>query len=796
MALLALLMSPQLALADAVQQFKFADDSYFINVILKGILGNVINPGADGAGSVITGPGTLGEIFRTFNLGVAFFGSVIVVFVTVVGVLQSGNDGEFLGRKWSSMWVPIRFATGSALMLPLSASGYSYCQAIVLWIASQGIGFADTLWSTVVSNLVVKNGIQLTKGVDTLGIVRTVAMAEVCSAFVNAMNQSIASESGTTAPDSISLRTMDTPGTIYNGYLRSVKWDWTRSDSSSTVGNKESTCGSLSYSVNMSANALSDPYEGVRNSMANYHLKTIQKMAQDDFRPLAMTIANKYAARSGQGVESSYNPASDLQTMAALIASNADVYNQGLSIEVTRALAASSYKTETTPDTKDMTKYGFAMAGMWYIELLKVHNTARYALNTPELGIVNLDSLKYEPSLVKIADAWRQASSVLMSTKDGAAGYTSAVQTGTSSGSSFASNSSPATIRTTTTNFKISTSDIIDKGLVNGFFVMVASWLRETVFGVGQFSNGTSNNVWSNNGVNSNFQKTSRDPNVSTILQLKDKGDSILDAAAILMLIDVGAKVSSGVIEGATHGVTGKVLEAGADIATGGTSKFALIATYVLEKLSGYIVGAASAMFLLGLMLSVFIPMMPYVMWVGAIVGLVILILEGLVAIMLWAVMMMHPSGEGITSDYNRQGMNMLLAVFMRPALLLMGLVLGIFMVEPLVMFVNDTFKIVMTSVQANTFTGLFSIVAFIAIYVSLVLMIVDKSFAMIHLIPDRVLTWIGGQGALTGDEREAGHKGHQMISTAGGALSSVMMGKSMGSAMNKGPKRPTVKPK
>lgn len=66
-------------------------------------------------------------------------------------------------------------------------------------------------------------------------------------------------------------------------------------------------------------------------------------------------------------------------------------------------------------------------------------------------------------------------------------------------------------------------------------------------------------------------------------------------------------------------------------------------------------------------------------------------------------------------------------------------------------MLVNDTFSIVMASVQSNTLTGVRSTVAFISIYVSLILMIVEKSFGLIHLVPDRVLNLIGGPGALTG---------------------------------------------
>lgn len=126
-----------------------------------------------------------------------------------------------------------------------------------------------------------------------------------------------------------------------------------------------------------------------------------------------------------------------------------------------------------------------------------------------------------------------------------------------------------------------------------------------------------------------------------------------------------------------------------------------------------------------------------------------------------------------------------------------MGLVLGMFMLEPLVMFVNDTFRIVTSSLQANTMTGVFSTIAFIALYVMLILMIVDKSFSLIHVIPDRVLTWIGGPGALTGEEREFEGKGKTGIVASGQAVSTIMLGKGIGGRMTTmGSSQPGLVPK
>jgi conjugal transfer/type IV secretion protein DotA/TraY len=54
----------------------------------------------------------LAELFRTFNLIALGIGTLIVVYATVVGVLKTAVEGEFLGRQWNSLWIPLRMVLG------------------------------------------------------------------------------------------------------------------------------------------------------------------------------------------------------------------------------------------------------------------------------------------------------------------------------------------------------------------------------------------------------------------------------------------------------------------------------------------------------------------------------------------------------------------------------------------------------------------------------------------------------------------------------------------------------------
>ena len=114
------------------------------------------------------------------------------------------------------------------------------------------------------------------------------------------------------------------------------------------------------------------------------------------------------------------------------------------------------------------------------------------------------------------------------------------------------------------------------------------------------------------------------------------------------------------------------------------------------------------------------------------------------------------------------------LLTFMRPTLMLMGMEAGIFLVDPMVAYVNDMFYFVFVSTQQETFSGIFIIFGICSVYLALVLAIVRKSFALIHLIPDRVLRWIGGHGEQLGESQIA-DQGEALAGSAGGNASQML---------------------
>ncbi|MDR8076694.1 DotA/TraY family protein [Burkholderia cenocepacia] len=107
--------------------------------ILGKIFGGLVNGGS--ADPFVAG-------IKVFNGAVLIIGGILVFYTVFSGTINTAHDGEMLGKKFSSVWIPIRYSVGTAVVLPVIGGGYCVMQAIVMWLVVQGIGLADQVWSS------------------------------------------------------------------------------------------------------------------------------------------------------------------------------------------------------------------------------------------------------------------------------------------------------------------------------------------------------------------------------------------------------------------------------------------------------------------------------------------------------------------------------------------------------------------------------------------------------------------------------------------------------------------------
>lgn len=130
-----------------------------VSVQLLGNIFGIVDGVLAGSGSQI-----MGQLFGVFNAAVLAIGAIIITYTLFVSTLNTAHEGEFIGRKWSSIWIPVRSAAGIALLLP-KASGYSIIQVFVMSVVVYGVGAADAVWDSAL-NYLERGGVLVEQAVD------------------------------------------------------------------------------------------------------------------------------------------------------------------------------------------------------------------------------------------------------------------------------------------------------------------------------------------------------------------------------------------------------------------------------------------------------------------------------------------------------------------------------------------------------------------------------------------------------------------------------------------------------
>ncbi|WP_434108140.1 DotA/TraY family protein [Paraburkholderia caffeinilytica] len=224
------------------------------------------------------------------------------------------------------------------------------------------------------------------------------------------------------------------------------------------------------------------------------------------------------------------------------------------------------------------------------------------------------------------------------------------------------------------------------------------------------------------------------------LIGMKNLGDRILDAGWVALAGYAGVEAALG----AKDTLIGKA----AEVVTGGISGLVGgMGSGVMKALGPFIVMLVITLFFFGAMLSIYIPMLPFMVWFGGVVGWFAVVCESLVASPLWGFAHLDGDGEGM-GQRTTHGYIFLLNVMFRPVFMMLGFVFGGAGVVALGTLLNSMFSVALQNAQYDSTTGLVSIVGFIVLYVSMCLSLVNGAFSLIHVIPDQVFAWIGGQMA------------------------------------------------
>lgn len=774
--LLFVLLIPSLASAAGITSFLTPSPVDLSIRYLSDIFG-VVDGVLHGTGSQI-----LGTMFGVFNAAILSVGGTIIMYILIVSTVNTAHHGEVMGPDWSELWLPIRAIVGIGAMLP-KASGYSLIQVFVMWIVVQGIGAADHVWGAALTYF-ARGGIlvQATQSLASLGAINpdlvypagNILKDETC--MYTLRNSLYATKS--TVPDFTStLLVHGLPSHLYppiptdkGGYIEfpgNVSYagrDW------------HGACGSVTWTFTLDSSQVTN-YANL--AAGDSRSIAVQQMVLDQ-EPLAYTLAQIILPSSPN------QPASNLK--ATDFAPNA-VVNSALDYMgiILPALKASQDRLGDTQKAAlaQALLDGWILAGSYYFTLSQLNNAftaqetsapnvtvptsfsafndrARAALGPNITPTVVSDcktkSTDCTTGAVNCFDAyicneWKVATNTLtpkpikppIPTPDinphpGGGGSETWAETGAEKSTSWISD--------VTGGF----GDFVGAWRKSGKAPDWAGWAPSIPnFGAGKVES------WVVNELPSKFSDLMVTLNKLLTAETQKNTDPIIAISA--MGSDIIAMVEYVWITGA---IAAFVMAA--------VGSWCMAQLPFGNAISGFIMwfipmltGVMFTMFVSGAVMAYYVPMIPFIVYLFAAIGWFTAVIEAMVAAPFVAIGIIVPEGHAHFGQAQHAIM-LLLNVFIRPSMIVFGFIAGSILAHVSLWLLNQGLGTAMTiggltsAVKQDT-TKILQTVAIILIYMTIVLDIVDRCFALIHEVPTNVLSWIGGQARSFGEDRAGGIK-------------------------------------
>jgi conjugal transfer/type IV secretion protein DotA/TraY len=178
-----------------------------------------------------------------------------------------------------------------------------------------------------------------------------------------------------------------------------------------------------------------------------------------------------------------------------------------------------------------------------------------------------------------------------------------------------------------------------------------------------------------------------------------------------------------------------------------------------VPNLDKYISFALFAVFLplllYGLALAYYLPAIPFIRWIAALTGWVILIVEALVSAPLWLCAHALPEGDGAAGQHGRQGYLLLLGIVLRPPLMVAGFFAAVILMNVLGRLVGTGFEMFIAGTSQTKVIGITGTFSMLVILGVVVIMTANRFFSLIHHLPEHVTNWIGRQLQSFGEQAE-----------------------------------------
>lgn len=680
--------------------------------MLRAVLGDfVLDPFRTQDGS--TGS-LMASMFKEFNMFIFSAACMWTGYNMIAGLAQTMHEGVVLGKRMSTVWVPVRISFGTASLMPVFG-GWALCQALMVIASLLGIAGANRLTNGAVDNTAafqttVNPMGNVKQSVQIQNVELYMAKAAACQRASYDMAAAMQASGQATPTDfPVTLNASAESGTA-------IVMQFAGRQSSGQYGN--AACGEIKLKFSPRSNGFRGMF-GFRIADVNY--EGIRARAMEAH---ATTLSTTYSAAQAviQGVSPSSTPAQFDASVKAVADGYFGLYTNTFQAKLA-ALAADVNNTSNAGAISDqltqrMKDGGWATLGIWY----SVYAEVGEAMNEMLDPVVTFQPLE-------------DGMSMSTTTADLLAGLEAAVGVATSQ--------KQGALATSTGNTSIG------QWILGGALNMT----------MGASSTGASNTV-------------------NPIIAFKNIGDNGLAAAQSIYIAyktfsaTTGGTIGSAVMDAASSKIGSSLI--GKIPVVGGIANTLMS---IAKDAGGLLLPVVGLLFVTAAVMAFYIPMVPFIQWFAALIQWFTSVIESLIGSSLWAMAHFDSDGEGM-GQRTSYGYTYMLNNFARPIIMTFSFFIASAAITVMGTYLFRYFGAAVGSAQGNSLTGLLSIVAYMVIFTVMGMTLVNSTFTMMLHLADRMIGWIGqNQNAAIGHEVENKVAGIFVAAARGGsgAVASAM---------------------
>lgn len=608
----------------------------------------------------------------------------------ISGTVATAHEGTVLGQKWHTVWAPLRLCFGFGLLAP-TAKGVCLAQILVVYVALYGGSLGNLVWTSYATGLVTPT-LNAPPLPATGALVRDFTEAELCRQALTETNTMTGplfnlpasmppAVVGGTTGENISVSL----GNLYNAIsARFTGGNLTPSSQTNRhiVTWNYGVCGQISGTF-----AIGSGGDAKATQFDKARLAAIEEARASISTGVTDFLDYRTNAAAHQGDIAGGIP----QVSGAAFTKSVSDAKSALDTEFTAAAQVlvdvqGGSDSEVASFLNDTNKYGWMTAGMLYMATARLQSAASMlASDIPQV------------SLPPMADT-DKTGHIDLKTWGYAGDYVKAGEAVLQ----------PLTVAWNATD---DTADLRNAALAGSTQGSTASlhgvqkWLFSKVFSLGD-----------------KYLVGINPANGSPIQQLTNFGNDLLNLISLVVLGGAAAGTMIG-------GPAGAAALASA-VASGPLSWLGIIVSMLL---------------LVGVEHAYLIPMMPFVEFTFASIGILITVAEAFVVLPVWAFQHVRMDGGEFVNDHQRSGYLLLLSLFLRIPLTIFGLVLSLSVMDAGVWLVSRTFSVAALSGTADSGAGPIGAVVMLVIEAWMTWKITTASLRLMTTTPElaaRMLGW------------------------------------------------------